>query len=214
MFAGLKWNTCLVYLDDVVIFSKTIPEHLTRLEAVLGRFRKAGMKLRLPKCSFLQTSLNVLGYVVSGDGLSPDPAKVSAVQDFPTPRSLKELQSFIGLCSSYRKFIRDFARVARPLTDLTKKGVPFVWSQDQRTSFEALKHALVSPPVLGHPNYDLPMEVHCDACGYGVGALPVQHQDEGERVIAYASRLLSQSESNYSISEKRMPSSRVGGSKV
>lgn len=202
MFAGLKWNTCLVYLDDVVVFSKTIPEHLARLEAVLERVLVSGLKLKLSKCSFLQTTLNVLGYVVSGEGLSPDPAKVSAVQDFPTPKCLKDVQSFVGLCSYYRKFIKDFAGLARPLTNLTKKNSPFIWSVDQQAGFEALKQALVSPPVLGHPNYNLPMEIHCDACGYGVGAVLVQQQEEGERVLSYASRLLGPAESNYSISEK------------
>ena len=87
LLAGLKWNTCLVYLDDIVVFSKTIPEHLSRLEAVFLRFREAGLKFKLPKCSFFATSLKVLGYIVSGMGLSPDPAKVSAVQNFPVPSS-------------------------------------------------------------------------------------------------------------------------------
>lgn len=203
LLAGLKWNTCLVYLDDIVIFSETISEHLARLEAVLLRFRKAGLKLKLPKCTFLATCLKVLGYVVSGLGLSPDPMKLSAVQNFPTPSfCLKNVQSFIGLCSYYRKFIRNFADLARPLTNLTKKNEAFRWTSEHQASFEALKQALLSPPILGHPNYNLPMEIHCDACSHGVGAVLVQRQEGVERVISYASRLMDKYEANYSVSEQ------------
>ena len=128
-------------------------------------------------CSFLATSLNVLGYIVSGLGLLPDPMKITAVQNFPTPSScLKDVQSFVGLCSYYRMFIRDFSNLARPLTNLTKKKEVFRWTSEHQASFEDLKKALLSPPILGHPNYALeilflelwPMEIHCDACGHGL----------------------------------------------
>ncbi|KAI9555973.1 pol polyprotein [Daphnia sinensis] len=202
LLAGLKWNTCLVYLDDIVIFSQTVPENLSRLETILLRFRKAGLKLKLSKCSFLATHLKVLGYIVSGAGLSPDPAKIEAVQKFPVPSTrLKDVQSFIGLCSYYRKFIQNFAVLARPLTNLTRKNTPFRWTKEHQSSFHALKKALLSPPILGHPNYNLPMEIHCDACGFGLGAVLVQRQ-EAERVILYASRLMNRAETNYSVSEQ------------
>ena len=202
LLAGLKWNSCLVYLDDVVVFSKTIDEHLERLEAILLRFRQANLKLKLSKCSFLATTLKVLGYVVSGSGLSPDPAKLSAVQDFPVPLRLRDVQSFVGLCSYYRRSIKDFAIIARPLTNLTKKKQAFVWNEEQQASFAALKQSLLTPPVLGHPDYNLPMEIHCDASGYGLGAILIQRQDKEERVISYASRLLDKSEINYSVTEQ------------
>ena len=203
LLAGLKWNNCLVYLDDIVIFSETIPEHLSRQETILLRFQKAGLKLKLRKCSFLSTCLKVLGYIVSGLGLLPDPMKISAVQNFPTPsKCLKDVQSFVGLCFYYQKFIRDFANLARALTNLTKKNETFRWTSDHQNSFEALKKALLSPPILGHPNYALPMEIHCDACGHGLGAVLVQQQEGGERVISYASRLMDISEVNYSVSKQ------------
>ena len=121
---------------------------------------------------------------------------------FPVPKSLKDVLSFIGLCSYYRRFIKDFAGIAKPLTNLTKKGQPFVWTDAQERSFQTLKTALTSPPVFAHPNYQLPMELHCDACDYGIGVVLVQRISGEERVLAYASRLLSSAEKNYSIFEK------------
>lgn len=202
VLAGLKWNTCLVYLDDIVIFAPTVSQHLARLESVLQRIDRAGLKLKLQKCSFLEQSLKVLGFIVSSEGLSPDPAKIAAVRDFPIPRTVKEVQSFLGLCSYYRKFVPGFAVLARELSNLTKKNQRFAWGKEQQRSFEALKTVLTTPPILAHPRYDLPMEIHCDASHYGIGAVLVQHHEGKERVLAYASRLLSNPEINYSVSEK------------
>lgn len=202
LLSGLKWNTCLVYLDDIVVFSKTVSEHLSRLDEVLARIQRANLKLKISKCSFFATSLKVLGYVVSGKGQSPDASKVLAVRNFPVPQNVKDVQSFLGFCTYYRRFICDFANIARPLSDLTKKNNSFVWANEQQNSFEALKNALQSSPILGHPNYELPMEIHCDASGYGLGAVLVQQQESGERVICYASRLLNKAETNYSVTER------------
>nr|CAH0098669.1 unnamed protein product [Daphnia galeata] len=202
LLAGLKWNSCLVYLDDIVVFSKSIEEHLVRLEAVLKCLLSVNLKLKLKKCSFLATELKVLGYIVSAGGISPNPEKIAAIQNFPIPLSVRELQSFVGLCSYYRRFIKGFAELARPLTNLTKSNQPFCWGEEQQHSFEALKERLLAPPILAHPNYGLPFEIHTDASGYGVGAILVQRQDDQERVISYVSRLMSSAELNYSVSEK------------
>ena len=180
LLAGLEWNSCLVYLDDIVIFSKTVDEHPIRLEAVLKCLLSANLKLKLKKCTFLATELKVLGYIVSAGGLSPDPAKVAAVQQFPVPKSIKQLQSFIGLCSYYRRFIKGFAVLARPLTNLTKNNQSFQWEEEQQRSFDILKEKLLTPPILAHPNYELPFEIHTDASGYGIGAILVQHHEGGK----------------------------------
>ena len=179
LLAGLKWNSCLVYLDDIVIFSKTVDEHLIRLEAVLKCLLSANLKLKLKKCTFLATELNVLGYIVSAGGLSPDPAKVATVQQFPVPKSIKQLQSFIGLCSYYRRFIKGFAVLDRPLTNLTKNNQSFQWGEEQQRSFDILKEKLLTPPILAHPNYKLPFETDTDASRYGIRAILVQHHERG-----------------------------------
>jgi hypothetical protein len=169
---------------------------------VLQRIDKAGLKLKLSKCSFLEQSLKVLRYIVNSKGLSPDPAKIAAVRDFPIPRTVKEVQSFLGLYSYYRKFVPGFTVLARALSNLTKKAQRFVWGEEQQRSFEALKTVLITPPIVAHPRYELPMEVHCDASQYRIGAVLVQQHEGKERVLAYASRLLSSPEINYSVSEK------------
>jgi hypothetical protein len=125
MLAGLKWNSCLVYLDDILFFSKTFDEHLMRLEKVLQCISKANLKLKLSKCSFCEFSIPILGFVVSGQGILTDPAKLRGFQSFPTPTTVKKVQSFLGLCSYYRRFVKNFAALARVLTELTKiKAVP------------------------------------------------------------------------------------------
>ena len=135
LLAGLKWISCLVYLDDIVVVSDSIPQHLTRLDAVLKRLSNANLKLKLSVSVFAATRLKILGYVVSGEGLSPDQAKVDAVICFPNPKSVKDVLSFIGLCSYYRQCI------AKPLTNLTKKRQPFVWTDAQEKIFQTLKTA-------------------------------------------------------------------------
>ena len=201
LLAGLKWNTCLIYLDDVVLFSSTIDQHLMRLEAVLIRIMEANLRIKLKKCHFFESILKILGFVVDKNGILPDPAKLRAVRDYPQPKSIKETQSFIGLCSFYRKFLKGFSIIARPLTQLTRKNHPFVWDIDQQVSFQALKDQLTSPPLLCHPDYNLPFEIHPDGSGFGIGAVILQWRDGNCRIIAYASRLLNKHERNYSVTE-------------
>jgi hypothetical protein len=170
---------------------------------------KAGLKLKGSKCQFAMTTLKILGHVVSKQGIAPDPEKIAAVRDFPECNQgktsnckIKHVQSFLGLCSYYRRHISGFAKIAQPLTALTKKATPFLWGDEQRHSFLTLKKALTSAPILAHPNYESPMIIMSDACGYGIGAVLSQSKDGKEFPLAYASRLLSKAELNYSITEK------------
>ncbi|XP_045034364.1 uncharacterized protein LOC123475563 [Daphnia magna] len=209
ILAGLRWTACLVYLDDVIVYSSTIDLHVERLRLVLESLKKAGLKLKVSKCHFAETSLKVLGHVVDADGIRPDPDKLAAVKEFPpcnegktVALKVKKVQSYLGLCSYYRPHIKDFSIIARPLILLTKKDAVFDWGPDQESSFNTLKQALLAAPVLAHPNYDLPMEIIPDACGYGIGAVLAQRVEGQEHPLAYASRLLSSSEINYSITEK------------
>ena len=167
----------LVYLDDIIVFSRTLEEHFRNLETVFRRLREAGLKLKLKKCSFVKNSVPYLGHIVSADGLATDPKKISAMKNFPPPRNVKQLQTFLGLTNYYRRFVPNFAQVAHPLTELTKKDIEFVWSDRQQQAFQALKDRLVSSPVLAFPDFTKPFIVCTDACDYGVGAVLAQNQD-------------------------------------
>ena len=166
MLAGLKWNSCLVYLDDVIVFSRSLSEHRSRLEAVLQCILNSKLKPKLNKCHFVQKSLRILGHVVTNGGVSPDPEKLKAVKNIPSPTTLKDVQSIVGLFSCYRRFVPNFASIAKPLSDLSKQDKKFHWSPDQEKSFNHLKTALLSSVFLAHPNYEIPMEIHCDASNF------------------------------------------------
>lgn len=202
LLRSFRWTFCLCYLDDVVVFSENIDEHIQRLRAVLECFRKAGLQLNAKKCTFGGQQIKILGHLVDKDGIHPDPDKISAVQQFPRPENQKSLRSFLGLCSYFRRFIKGFAHIADPLQRLLKKDTAFVWSSEQEDSFLSLKALLSSPPVLGHFVEGAPTEVHTDASGHGIGTVLVQSVNGQERVIAYASRTLTDCERNYTITEK------------
>ncbi|UYV77928.1 hypothetical protein LAZ67_15002896 [Cordylochernes scorpioides] len=202
LLKGLKWTICLCYLDDIVVFSDDFEEHLRRLQLVLGCLRKAGLYLNSGKCRFGAKTITVLGHEVSGDGICLDPEKIRAVRDFPRPKSLKEVRSFLGLSSYYRRFIPNYAHIAQPLNALLKKDSVFSWNIEERHAFEALKSVLISEPVLGHFDHSSPTEIHTDASNYGIGAVLAQIQKGKERAIAYASRTLNKAERNYSTTER------------
>lgn len=202
LLRGFKWTTCLCYLDDVVVYSPTFDTHLQRLSDILGLFRRAGLQLNSKKCHFGCRQIKILGHLVDSTGVQPDPEKIRAVTDFPTPRSVHDVRSFIGLCSYFRRFVKDFAAIARPLTDLLKKDAAFSWGQAQASAFSALIGHLSNPPILAHFDSSAPTEIRTDASGHGIGAVLAQTQAGLDRVIAYASRLLSPSERNYSITER------------
>ena len=153
VLAGLKWQTCLVYIDDILVFSPTFPIHLDRLEAVLSRLRRHNLKLTAKKCSFGSSELQFLGYVVTPHGLRVDPAKIDAVRKVAPPSTKSLLRSFIGLSSSYRRFIQNFAELAEPLTRLLR-DVPFEWTEVQQRAFEEIKRRLTTTPLLTYPNWD------------------------------------------------------------
>ncbi|UYV66747.1 hypothetical protein LAZ67_4002754 [Cordylochernes scorpioides] len=202
LLKGLRWTICLCYLDDVVIFANNFPDHLRRLEVVLNCFKRAGLKLNPGKCSFGASNIKILGHQVNKDGIRPDDDKIKAVSQFPIPKNLQQLRSFLGLSSNYRRFIKNYVDIARPLNSLLSKGTKFQWNTDQERAFQKLKNALTSKPVLGHFDDDAPTELHTDASGYGIGAVLAQKQGNGDKVIAYASRTLLKSEKNYSTTER------------
>ena len=189
-------------MDDIIIWAPTFEEHIHRLRLVFNRIRAAGLKLKPTKCRFLRKEVAFLGHVVSSDRIKTDPGKVEAVKTWPLALNVKELQSFLGLASYYRKFILGFSVIAEPLYQLCRKNVPFNWKQEQQSAFEELKDRLVSAPVLAYPNFSAEAGsfiLDTDASQYqGIGGVLSQQQQDGtERVIAYGSRSLNDHEKDY-----------------
>ena len=205
VLAGLQWSDCLVYLDDVIIMGRSFEEHLTNLQAVFERLRQAGLKLKPKKCVFFQRKVSYLGHVVSQDGVSADPKKIEKVANWPVPQSSKDVQRFVGFASYYRKFVKDFAEIARPLHKLTERGAAFLWTGDCQRAFEKLRQALITAPVLAFPDYNKPFILDTDASDTGIGAVLSQLDAKGrERVIAYASRTLSKPERQYCVTRREL----------
>jgi len=204
VMSGLHLEVCLVYLDDIILFSSTVDEHLERLVRVLNRLRSAGLKLKPEKCSLFQKSVSFLGHIVSEHGIATDPAKTEAVANWPTPTTVKEVRSFLGLAGYYRRFVKNFAQIAGPLNALTRKGQAFTWTPEAQASFEGLKILLTSPPILAMPNDSDDIILDTDACDRSIGAILHQIQNGTERVIAYASRSLDRRELNYCVTRKEL----------
>ena len=204
VLAGLTWEVCLVYLDDVIVMADTFEQHLERLETVMNRLQRADLKLNLAKCKLFQLKTKFLGHVVSGRGIEPDPRKVRAVVDWPIPRNLIEARGFVALASYYCRFISFFADIARPIHLLTRKNQPFVWTDEQRESFERLKHYLVTAPVLSLPRDVGRYVFDTDANDEVLGLVLQQEQDDVLRVITYASRALQTAERSYCTTRKEL----------
>ena len=194
---------CLVFIDDIIVFSETWEEHQRILEGVLSRIRAAGLKVKRNKCQFAQESIKFLGHIVSARGTEPNPSKVEAVRDFAIPSSLTDVRAFIGMASYYRRFIKNFADIAAPLHNMAKCGKQeFSWTPSADRAFKELKSYLCSAPILSLPDFSLPFTVYTDASDIGLGAVLTQQRGEHEHVIAYASRTLTAAERNYSTTEK------------
>ena len=204
VLAGLNGEQCLIYIDDIIVFSRTFSEHLDRLHKVFSKLEEAGLKLRTSKCHFAQKVVRYLGHKVSTDEIRPDPAKTEAVSKYPVPRNAKGLKQFMGLSNYYRRFVKDYSKIAEPLFKLlTKEGVKnFSWSSSCQNAFDDLKERLISPPILAYPDFKKPFYVHTDASDFAIGAVLCQIQQGTERVIAYWSRKLQKAERNYSTTEK------------
>ena len=198
----MEYRFALIYIDHIIIFSKSIDEHLVHLEEVFRRLGDAYVKLNPKKCSFFKQRVEYLGHVVTPEGISPNPDKVRVVQEYPTPTNLKELRSFLGLANYYRRFVRGFSHIASPLNALTKKNVPFVWTVACAEAFDKLKRALVSAPILAYPNFREPFLLLVDVSSTGIGFTFAQTQNGKEVVIAYNGRGLNRAEQNYSTTER------------
>ena len=204
VLSGLQWSSCLVYLDDIIVVGRSFHEHLQNLENVFQRLRSAGLKLKPKKCTFMRKEVLYLGHLVSREGIATDPGKISKVAGWPVPTTVQEVQRFLGFASYYRRFIRDFAEIAKPLYQLTERNFPFKWTAECQRCLEELKCRLTTTPVLAYPDYSRRFILDTDASDFAIGAVLAQHDDGHERVVAFASRTLSKTERRYCVTRREL----------
>ena len=197
---GLIGKICFVYLDDIVVFGRTLKEHNENLITFFERLRATGLKLQPDNCECLHPELEYLGHLITENGVEPNPNKLEAVKNFKKPINAKDVRSFLGLGGYYRKFIKNFSTIAKPLTDLTKKDHTFDWTPKCEESFQKIKNCLCSAPVLKFPDYQEQFILTTDASNVGLGAILSQKGHP----IHYVSRVLTEPEKNYSTTEKEL----------
>ena len=198
------YDICLIYLDDILVFSKTFEEHCAHLGAVIDRLDQYTLKLKPSKCSLFQRKVSFLGHVISEKGIECDPDKTSAISAWQRPATIPEVRTFCGLAFYYRTFVPHFADVARPLHELTRKNALFAWDDDCECAFRELKGRLTSPPILVAPRDDGEYVIDTDASDYALGAVLQQQQDGHLKVIGYASRSLTAPERRYCITRREL----------
>jgi hypothetical protein len=188
---GLQHKFAVPYIDDIIVYSKSIEEHIEHLEIVFRRLAEEGLMLNPDKCVYLRQEISYLGHIVSAEGLKPDPAKIQSVVDMQAPTSVKEIRRFLGLTGYYRKFIQNYAKIAQPMTVLTKKNIQFHWNPQAQEAFETLKTALVTHPVLTYPDASKPYRLYTDASEFACGAVLSQESEDGEHPVQYVSKQFS-----------------------
>ncbi|KAL4136459.1 hypothetical protein QTP88_008007 [Uroleucon formosanum] len=201
---GINGSRAFVYLDDIIVIGATLQEHTTRLREVFERLRQYNLQLQPPKCEFLRKEVNYLGHVITENGVKPDPKKIECIVNYPVPDNTKKIKSFLGLIGYYRKFIKDFSKKAKPLTNLLKQNQPFIWSDSCEDSFLFFKNILTNEPILQHPDFDRPFIVTTDASNTAIGAILSQGKIGTDLLITYASRTLNKAEKNYNTTEKEL----------
>ena len=192
----------IAYLDDILIFSETFEKHMFHLNTIFEKLCQYGLKLKLKKCSFLQTEVNYLGFVIDENGIKPDQKKVEAIRTLPVPTCVKEVRSFVGMCSYYRRFIPNFSQIAEPIIDLTRKYAHFKWTDVHQTAFQFIKDSLTTVPLLVYPDSNKPYTLYTDASDTCIGACLTQICDGEEKPLYYLSHKLSKSQCKWSTVEK------------
>ena len=197
VLAGLHWETCLFYLDDIIVFSSTWEEHLARLRQVFERLRHAHLTLGAEKCAFAAKEVSYLGHRVTEEGLLPDSALLAAIREIPPPKTATEVCSFHGLAGYYRRYVKNFAAIAGPLHALTRKDAVFHWSTSCQDTFDRLKMLLTTSPITAFPNFSQPFRLYTGSLTAGLGAILAQVCEGKECIICCASRSLNQAEKAY-----------------
>ncbi|XP_029574004.1 uncharacterized protein LOC115165110 [Salmo trutta] len=204
VLAGVPRDECVVYLDDILVHGTSFEGALGAIRRVLERISGAGLKLHPGKCHFMQREVAFLGHQLGGEGISTMPDKVEAVRGWPVPGGKKEVKSFLGLASYYRRFVKGFAGVAAPLNHLLKEDTVFQWTEEHQRAFEALKRALMEAPVLASPDPNRPFILDTDASNEGLGAVLAQRGPDGEHVVAYYSRTFDKAEKRYCVTRREL----------
>ncbi|XP_043488078.1 uncharacterized protein LOC122515007 [Polistes fuscatus] len=204
VLTGLQGEEMFVYLDDVVLYARSLNEHQAKFNKLAHCLRIANLKLQPDKCEFLRREVAYLGHIIGENGVKPDPKKLKAVKEFPRPNNIKSIRQFLGLAGYYRRFIPAFSKVAKPLTDLLKKEALFRWESTHENAFCSLRDALCKEPILQYPNFSLPFNVTTDASGYAIGAVLSQGPVGKDLPISYCSRILNKAEMNYSTIEREL----------
>jgi ribonuclease HI len=183
----------VVFIDDILVYSKSVEEHEQHLRVVLGKLRAHKLYAKFSKCEFWLEKISFLGHILTAEGVAVDPGKVETVSNWRQPTNVSEIKSFLGLAGYYRRFIEGFSKIARPMTELLKKEKKFNWTESCEKSFQELKRRLTTAPVLTLPDIQWDFVVYCDASRQGLGCVLMQ---DG-KVVAYASRQLKPHEQNY-----------------
>lgn len=185
------------FFDDIVVHSENFEEHCKTIKKLFQRLKEANLVLQPDKCEFLKKEINYLGHIINEEGIKPDPKKIEAVKKMPIPKNPKNIKQFLGLVGYYRRFIRNFAMIAKPLTNLLKKDQPFNWTEETQQAFENLRDKICEQPVLIAPNFEQEFILTTDASGYAVGGVLSQGEVGKDRPVAYVSRALTPAEINY-----------------
>jgi len=191
-----------IYIDDINVYSTDFDQHLIHLRNVFEKCKKYGLKLKREKCKFACEELEFLGHVISKDGIAPDDRKIKAINEYPVPTNVKDIQSFLGMTGFYRQFIQDYSEITSPITELLKKDVKFEWNRECQVAFKTLKKCLTESPILIMPNDQDRFTLMTDASDFALGAVLGQARDGVDYVISYSSKKLKPTERKYHINEK------------
>ncbi|GJS85476.1 reverse transcriptase domain-containing protein [Tanacetum coccineum] len=193
-----------VFMDDFSVFGDSFSSCLANLDKMLKRCEDTKLALNWEKSHFMVKEGIVLGHKISRKGIEVDKAKIDVISKLPHPTTVKGIRSFLGHAGFYRRFIKDFSKISRPMTHLLEKNTPFIFSEDCILAFQTLKKKLTEAPILIAPNWDQPFEIMCDASDYAIGAVLGQRIEKHFRPIHYASKTMTEAETNYTTTEKEM----------
>ena len=204
IMTGLQGEQCLVYMDDIIVYSSTLEEHLDRLDNVFHRLASCNLKIQPDKCEFLRKEVAYLGHIVTPEGIKPNPAKIEAVTKYPQPKTPREIKQFLGLTGFYRRFLPNYADLVKPLTKLLKKNIKFNFDEKCTNAFERCKILLTTAPILQYPDFEKDFIVSTDASQNAIGAVLSQGELNEDLPISYASRTLNPAETRYSVIEREL----------